>query len=137
VRYKNKLLRAEISIPDMHNPIRYALYERNILFETQVADSLSDFGDYHFKEFDLERYPVIKYAKDVISKKGLKGVILNAANEEAVYAFLEEKIPFLEIENIIDIFMNKYKNKLHPTLQQIIKMDKRVRKDVRNYIKNY
>ena len=137
VEYKNKTLRAEVSKPDMRNPIKYALFETNIEFETQLVSTLDDFKEYHFHEFDIDRFPIVNIAKEVIQKGGYKGVILNAANEEAVYAFLNNKIPFVEIENIIYSFMNKYRNRKNPTLENIIKMDKKVRKDVRKYIANY
>lgn len=135
VKYKNGLIRADISKPDMRVPIKYALYESLIPFKTYQSDDMNKFGPYHFHEFDIKRYPVIKYADEVINKKGLYGTILNASNEVAVYAFLRKEIPFLKIEECIDHMMRNVKNISHPTLEEILDCDKKVRKMTLDYIK--
>lgn len=134
VEYKNGLLRAEISKPDMRNPIKYALYQENIEFETSVANSLDDFIPYQFSNFDINRFPLVRYSKDVCIKKGYKGVILNAANEVAVNAFLENKIAFNQIDIVIDKMMNQFRNNKNPSLEKILKMDKRVRKEANKFV---
>lgn len=135
LRYKSGLYRAEISKPDMRNPIRFALYEGNIPFSTCAASSYEDFGNYHFHDFDIKRYPMVKYAKKVINEKGTYGAVFNAANEEAVYAFLKGKISFLAIEKIISKLINTHVNIPHPSLGEIIRIDKEVRETVQDIIK--
>ena len=120
VKYQNNLYRAEISYPDMKNPIRYALYKGHIEFDTQVARNYHDFGDYHFHRFTLKRYPLVRWAKKVILEKGIYGAVLNSANEAAVHAYLDNKIKFLDIDKVINKCMNEAKNIIHPTLEQII-----------------
>lgn len=134
VLYENGLYRMDISKPDMRVPIEYALFEKQMDFTTYISYNFNKVGPYHFHTFDMERYPLVKWAKDVISRQGNLGAILNGANEEAVYAFLEEKISFLDIEKIINKAMTDLAYISKPSLEEIIKTDKEVRIYVKNLI---
>ena len=127
VEYKDGTYRADISKPDMRNPIKYALYEKLTDFKTYTANDYHDFGNYSFKEFDIKRYPVLKYAGYVIKNKGTYGCVLNAANEEAVYAYLNDEIPFLMIEFIIDTLMKEHQVIKNPSVEQLIEVNKQTR----------
>ena len=135
LRYNDGTYRAEISKPDMRNPIRFALYKGAIPFKTYTSDDYHKFGDYHFHDFDIKRYPIVRYASKVIDEKGTYGAVFNAANEEAVYEFLKGNIPFLAIEEIISKLMDKHVNMVHPTLNQLIKVDSETRNAVHELIK--
>lgn len=134
VLYNDGTYRAEISKPDMRNPIRFAIYEGDIDFKTYSANDYHDFGDYHFHEFNINRYPMVDYAKLVIKNKGTYGAVFNAANEVAVYAFLNNEIPFLAIEKIISRLINTHSNILHPSLKTLIKVDKEIRRKAKEMI---
>lgn len=123
VTYKDGTLRAEESKPDMRNPIRFALYECKIPFETVTAREIKDFKKYHFHAFDPKRYPMVQFSKTVINKKGTYGAAFNAANEVAVNYFLKGKIKFLDIEKIIASQMKNHVNILNPTYEQLYKVD--------------
>jgi len=73
VALKSGGYRGEISKPDMRNPIKFALYEGKIPFNTSYFASLDDLKDLHFHEFDIARYPAIKFAHIVLKKKGTMG----------------------------------------------------------------
>lgn len=135
LRYNDGTYRAEISKPDMRNPIIFALYLGDIPFKTYTSDDYHKFGDYHFHDFDISRYPIVRYASKVINEKGTYGAVFNASNEEAVYEFLKGNIPFLAIEKIISKLMDKHVNKVHPTLNELIKVDMDTRKAVHELIK--
>ena len=136
VLYKDGTYRGDVSKPDMRNPIKYALYQKVTDFKTYVVSDYHDFGDYHFKEFDIKRYPVIKWASYVMKHQGTYGAVLNASNEVAVHAYLKDEIGFLEIEDIIEKCMLEHKNIKHPTLEQIIETDRKTRQKVAEMIKN-
>ncbi len=123
VALKSGGYRGEISKPDMRNPIRFALYQGNIPFKTSYFKSLDDLKGLHFHCFDIARYPVIKYAKVVLDKKGTMGAILNRSNEEAVYAFLAHKISFLDIERIIELSLKNMRYIAKPSLEEILIVD--------------
>ena len=137
VLYKDKTLRLDISKPDMRNPIKLALYEFNIPFVTKTAKSLEQFKDYHFHQFDINRYPMVKYAETVIKNKGTYGAVFNAANEVAVNAFLNDQISFLTIEDIISKCMSSHRNIVHPTFEQICEIDQKTRQKASNLVKKW
>ena len=132
--YKDGYYRAEINKPNMGNPIEFALYEGDIPFKTYVASDYHEFGPYHFHIFDIKRYPMVRYAYKVIKDKGTFGAVFNAANEEAVYAFLKGEISFLAIEKIISKLINTHVNKTSPSLSDLILVDKEIRNEVRRMI---
>ena len=123
VLYKNGMMRLDEGKPDMRIPIKYALYEGLTDFETVTANELSQFPKYHFHDFDINRYPMVRYAEMVIKKKGTYGAAFNASNEVAVDAFLHHRISFLDIEDIINKVMKSHKNTLHPTYSEICLAD--------------
>lgn len=123
VLYKDGSMRLDEGKPDMRIPIKYALYETLTDYQTVTANDLSIFKNYHFHDFDINRYPMVKYAELVIKKKGTYGAVFNAANEVAVDAFLHHRISFLDIEDIIDKVMKNAKNTPHPTYSEICLAD--------------
>lgn len=134
IRYLDKSYRGEINPPDMRNPIKFALYEGNIPFDTVSFSSLDELSDLHFHKFDINRYPLVGLAKQVISKKGNLGAIINASNEEAVYAFLENKISFLDIEVIVNKALREIKYQKDCSLEDLIHYDELTRNYVRSLI---
>lgn len=137
VLYNDGTYRADISKPDMRNPIKYALYEKMTDFKTFVANDYHDFGNYSFIKFDIKRYPVMKWAGYVIDHKGTYGAVLNASNEEAVYAYLNDEIPFLMIEFLIEKMMNTIKNIPHPSVEDLIRVNQLTRIETRKMIEKW
>lgn len=134
VLYKNGLYRLDYGKPDMRVPILYALYQGQCQYSTYLVEDYHAYKNLHFHDFDIKRYPIVRYAKKVIENKGTYGTVLNAVNEVAVHAYLKDEIPFLEIENIITYFMDHHKNIKHPTLEEIVETDKKYRLLTRQYI---
>ena len=123
VEYEDGLFRGEINKPDMRNPIKFALYQGSIPFNTQVFTSLSDLKGLHFHEFDINRYPIVRFADLVISKGGTYGAIINASNEVAVNAFLNHQIPFLAIDEIIAKSVKEMRKIDNPSLDDLLAVD--------------
>ena len=128
LEYEDGSFRGEISKPDMRNPIKFALYEGKIPFATQSFKTLDDLKGLHFHAFNPERYPLVGLSKFVLDKKGTYGTVLNRSNEVAVAAYLKDNIAFLDIERIVFRCMNEHKNILHPTLEQILRVDQETEK---------
>ncbi len=137
VEYDNGLYRGEINKPDMRNPIKFALYEGLIPFETQTFDSLESLKGLHFHDFSIKRYPAVGIAKKVIDIGGSIGAIVNASNEVAVHAFLDHKVAFLDIEKIVNEAMEKIKIKKSPTLEQLILIDRYTRDFSNQLVEKY
>ena len=134
VRYNNGTYRMEVGKPDMRKPINFALYEGLINYETVVSNDLESIKNTSFAPFNEDRYPIVRLAKKVIQEKGTLGAVFNAANEEAVYAFLDHKIPFLAIEEIINKCINEHKNIAHPDYETMRKVDFLTRQKVKQIV---
>lgn len=122
---------ADVSAPDMHGPIEYALMESNVDFELKTAEKLADLGPFDFAEFDPQRYPAVGIALDSYRRGGNSPAVLNASNEEAVYAFLDGYTPFLSIEELVSVALDYIPYIEKPTLDELISTDQQARKLVR------
>ena len=119
---------ADVSKPDMHGPIEYALYEGKVDFDLVKANKLKELGDFHFHKFDPNRYKAPLLAIQAYEAGGDETTVLNAANEEAVYAFLEGKISFLSIEKEVDRALRKIAfDKENVSLRKILQLDQLTR----------
>ena len=121
--------------PDMHNPIRYAMYEGKAFLDTLEIRDLNELKDCHFHEFNPKRYPCVLLAKDALIKKGLSLVALNASNEICVNAYLNDKISFLNISKTVEEVMSKVDNNPNPSLEEVLLFDKYIRDLTREMIK--
>lgn len=114
---------AQLGTPDMKLPIQYALYypERRYL----PGDRL-DFwtlGQITFEKPDMENFPGLRLAFDAAAAGGSLPTVYNAANERAVAMFLEKKIGFLEIPEIIQSCMEAHRVIPDPTVEQILETE--------------
>lgn len=124
---------ADVSNPDMRAPIAHALHEGRNAFEITKVQNIKDFGPYHFGDFDQKRYPCVGLAKEALAKGGTALAVLNAANETCVYAFLENKIAFLDIPRLISACLAKSKSRKQ-TFRNVIQADKITRLQARKMI---
>ena len=119
---------AQMGVPSMHIPIQYALsYPER--FEGIKTNSFNIFNqNLEFFEPDNQKFPLLNLTIECGKLGGIMPVVLNAANEVAVYKFLEGKINFLDIEKTIIKEIESAKNILNPTLDEIFEVDKEIRK---------
>lgn len=118
---------ADLGPQDMRIPIAHALYEgKRKELEVKSLD-LEMLGSLHFRKYDKNRYPCVGYALEAIKRGGTLPTILNASNEEAVYAFINGEIKFLEIEEIISLMMKTIDIVDEPTIDDIVECDKLTR----------
>lgn len=94
-------VKAQLGLPDMHLPIRYALGDSSRLATDKPGLTLSDYATLQFFEPDTIKFPLLNLAYYALEKAGNTACVINAANEIAVAAFLNEKIGFLDIEKVI------------------------------------
>ena len=134
VKYKDGSYRLDEGHPDMRVPIKFALYEGTLDYETVYVKKLEDYKNSKIYPFDYERFPIVKIAKKVIDEKGTYGAAFNACNEEAVNLFLKDKISFDKIEDLIYDCIYNHNNIVSPTYEQILAVDKLVREEVNRKI---
>ena len=134
VEFTDGSVLAQLSNPDMVFPIQYALtyparYEGS-LEPMDFTKALS----LDFEGPDHERFPSIKMAKEAFRKGGTTPAVFNAANEEAVAAFLDDKLKFSKIWTVIQNTVDQHSFERKPNLNRIIEADKEARKIARKII---
>jgi 1-deoxy-D-xylulose-5-phosphate reductoisomerase len=123
---------AQLGWADMRLPLLYALsYPERIATNWEPLD-LVKVGSLTFREPDHAKYPCMQLAYAAGRAGGCLPAVLNAANEQAVALFLEEKIRFLEIPRLIEQACDRYhaQNHSQPTLEDIIAADQWARQEV-------
>ena len=124
---------SHMSNPDMRIPISYAITYP----ERMYSDNKGNFSyeNFSFEEVNYDKFPCYRLARKVAEMGKNTGLILNAANEISVEYFLEDKISYLDIPNIIEDILDSGDVVEHDTLDSIIENDKEIRELTRNYIK--
>jgi len=123
VQFADGSIKAQMGLPDMKLPIQYALG-----FPQRIANDLPryDFkkpGTLSFEEPDLRTFRNLSLAMEALNKGGNLPCVLNAANEIAVFAFLRNRIGFLDITEMVERTMNKIKFIEKPTLEELFESD--------------
>ncbi len=114
---------AQLGTPDMKLPIQYALYYPN---RRHLPGDRLDFwmlNQITFEKPDMENFPGLKLAFDAAAAGGTMPTVYNAANERAVAKFLDRKIGFLDIPEIIGSCMEQHKVTANPTVEQILETE--------------
>ena len=101
VEFVDGAVKAQLGIPDMHLPIRYALGDATRLHSAEPPLSLTDYASLTFERPDSEKFPCLTLAPYAMSRGGNAACIINAANEVAVAAFLRDAISFHGIYDMI------------------------------------
>ena len=136
VEYVDGSIIAQIGNPSMHIPIQYALTypERTEGIETESFDFIKA-AKFEFYKPDMEKFPSLALAFDAGKKGGTYPVCMNAANEEAVFAFLKKEIKFLDIYKITKEIYDNYSSIENPTIDEILSEDEKIRIKTNELIK--
>jgi 1-deoxy-D-xylulose-5-phosphate reductoisomerase len=129
VEFVDGALLAQLSTPDMCLPIQYALTYPDRVPNERVQTNFTKLGSLTFEEPDAERFPALTLARRAGEVGGTMPSVLNAANEVAVAAFLNRKINFPQITEMVRRTMEAHKVVLHPTLEQILEADAWARRE--------
>src|SRR5689334_16505894 len=118
---------AQMGITDMRHAIQYALtYPERHACQLPPLD-LTAISRLHFEAPDLERFPCIPLAYRALSEGGTLPAAMNAANEEAVGAFLDQRIDLTEIPHVVENVMNNHKNRPADDIETILAADRAAR----------
>ncbi|MDJ1185031.1 1-deoxy-D-xylulose-5-phosphate reductoisomerase [Roseofilum casamattae] len=123
---------AQLGWPDMRLPLLYALSWPERIYTDWERLDLVKAGSLTFRHPDHDKYPCMQLAYAVGRAGGCMPAVLNAANEQVVALFLEEKIGFLQIPELIEKVCDRYQsqNTTHPSLDDILASDRWARKMV-------
>ncbi len=136
IKLRDGAIMAHMSATDMKIPIQYALSYPDRLNPPVEPIDLVQIGSLTFERPDTERFPALKLAYDALKLGGSYPAVLNAANEEAVYAFLNERIGFLDITEVVKKVMEKHVPSNGETLEELLAADKWARKTAREIIQS-
>ena len=118
---------AQLGQPDMRTPIAYALaWPERIKSGVQSLDIFS-MANLEFEKPDYERFPCLRLAEDAMRNGGVMPATLNAANEVAVQAFLDNRISFMSIANVVENVLNQISNKEITDIQMLVATDTEAR----------
>lgn len=126
VQFKDGAVMAQLGTPDMKLPIQYALcYPERRYLEGERLDFYK-LSDITFEKPDMETFKGLKLAYEAGREGGSMPTVLNAANEKAVALFLDRKIKYLQIADIIEECMMKHSIVDNPSLEEILEIEQRV-----------
>ena len=123
VEFADRSIKAQLGVPDMKIPIQYALtYPRHSAAHWEELDFIKT-GQLTFEAPDLEKFPCIKLAYEALRAGGSTPAVLNVANEQAVYNFLDGEIKFTEIPAIIEKACAEHHYIAEPTLEDLLELE--------------
>lgn len=135
IQFHDTSVMAQLGTPDMRVPIQYALtYPDRLDRPGGKRLDLAEIGQLHFEKMDFERFRCLGFAYEAGRTGGSMTTVLNAANEAAVALFLDNKISFLGIEELIERALNEHEVIRKPDLETIREIDRRTRLTVSQWI---
>lgn len=126
VQYEDGAVIAQLGTPDMRLPIQYALYYPNRRSLSGKRLNFYELGSLTFEEPDMETFQGLSLAMKAMKAGGNMPTVFNAANERAVAMFLEKKIGFWNIPEIIEASMEHIDFQEHPDLEKILSTEQEV-----------
>lgn len=127
VQFDDGSIKAQIGVPDMKLPIQYALAFPYRIPNDYPRFSFKKFNAFTFEEPDLRTFRNLALAIEALEKGGNLPCVMNAANEIAVYAFLKNRIGFLEMTDVIEAVMAKVPFIEKPSLDDYLDSDAEAR----------
>ena len=118
---------AQMGVTDMRHAIQYALTYPERHPSDLAPLNLAKLASLHFEQPDLERFPCISLAYRALRTGGTMPAAMNAANEEAVRAFIAERIQLTDIPRVIEAVMNKHSSRKADTLESVLAADRNAR----------
>jgi 1-deoxy-D-xylulose-5-phosphate reductoisomerase len=135
VEFTDRSCLAQMSMPDMRGPISYALSYPERTADPIPGLELEKIGSLTFRKPDHDMFPCLSYAYEAIKTGGTLPAVLNAANEIAVYAFLNDKIGFNDIPSVIRKTVESHMVNLATDLDAVLEADRWARVKAENYVK--
>lgn len=132
VEYEDHSVIAQMGVPDMKIPIQYALtYPKRVSCNVKPL-SLTDYGSLSFAKPDYDTFVCLKACIAAVKEGGLSPAAVNGANEQAVALFLDRKISFLQIGELVSDVLGKFAGRNNFTVDDIINTDREAREMVLN-----
>ena len=135
IEYKDGSVIAQLGVPSMHIPIQYAIsYPERYTGIKSKSFSFTEIAHLDFLAPDLKKFPCLELALNAGKTGGSAPIVMNAANEEAVYAFLEGKISYNDIYSFVENIYHKTPFSKPNSIDEIFNLDKEIRIKTREAI---
>jgi 1-deoxy-D-xylulose-5-phosphate reductoisomerase len=134
VEYIDGSILAQLGQPDMRTPIAHAMAWPERIESGVNSLDLINMGHLDFTEPDLQRYPCLQLAKEVMRVGGTATTILNAANEVAVQAFLDNELNFPGIARTVEYTLEQITSTTAISIDEVVKTDRHARNVAHEYI---
>lgn len=136
VRFIDGSIKAQLSTPDMRMPILHALTFPERIQTNYSRCNLAELGNLSFEKADVNTFRHLQFAYQALEKGKQMCCILNAANEEAVAAFLDQKISYLSMQDIIEEAMIKIECEGDNDLETLVEKNNETRNFCKRLIEN-
>ena len=135
------VLKAHIGPPDMRHAIAYALYEEKRFNLPLEEVDLSAIGTLNFEKPNLLKYPALKLGFEVVQQGGLAGAAFNGAKEEALDNFLDHKLSFLGMADVVRATLEELTSKnilsSEVELEAVMEIDIQARSVAKTFVKKF
>jgi 1-deoxy-D-xylulose-5-phosphate reductoisomerase len=136
VRYRDGSVLAQMGQPDMRTPIAYGLAWPERIDAGVAPLNLTQLTGLSFTEPNFAQFPCLSLAFAAAKAGGTAPTVLNAANEIAVAAFLDEGLPYLSIPDVVDHCLNTLSPVVASSLEVILEADARARHTANQFIRD-
>ena len=136
VQFEDGSMKAQMGLPDMKLPIQYAFSFPNRLASDFPRFNFLDYPSSTFEKPDIATFRNLKLAFEAMEVGGNVPCVLNAANEIAVEAFLQDKIKFMEMPNVVENCLNKINFVAKPSLNDYVETDNETRIFAKEFVKS-
>ncbi len=138
IEYVDGSVIAQLGLPSMHIPIQYAItYPKRFEGIKSKSFNFADIARLDFEKPDYDKFPTVKLAYKMGRLGGTATVCMNAANEEAVFAFLDGKIKLYNIYEITKRMCDEHDVIQNPTIDEIFTVDELIRRKTKECIKKF
>jgi len=134
IQFEDGSLKAQLGLPDMKLPIQYALCYPHRIANNFPRFSFRQYPALSFETPDTKTFRNLAIAMEVLRKGGNAACVMNAANEEAVWAFLKNQIGFLDMSDVIEQTLEKVSFIPHPSLADYEESDRLARQYAQLFI---
>jgi len=136
-QFEDGSMKAQMGLPDMKLPIQYALGYPDRILNTFPRFDFLKHNEMTFEQPDRRTFRNLGFAFDAMEKGGNSPCVLNAANEVVVQAFLNDRLGFLEMSDVIERCMNEVSYIRNPNLEDFIETDAETRTFASQLVTNY
>ncbi len=135
VQFNDGSLKAQMGLPDMKLPIQYAIAYPGRLANNLKRFDFKEFSKLSFEQPDYKTFRNLAIAKEALDKAGNAPCVMNAANEVVVHAFLQNRVGFLEMSDMIEKTLERVDFIQHPTLEDYMRSDEDARAYTAEFLK--